>query len=434
MKRILSKWEKISIKYKLFSITTCLLLALALIIYLFLYFLLPTYYHDYKIDNLESSVSELIENSPRNNTDFLKGRLYYMAKEQNLSILLTNEYGQIVYGQKDMIIRHYNKYISEKISGSHLSGIYPYLDKKDEYPLSAILKTNDYNGNYKLEIIMPLQPIDDASYIIRTLIPYVVILAVVIAIIGAYIYSNVITKPLINIIESEREQENRRKEFVATISHELKTPITIISGQIEGMIYNIGKYKDRDTYLKKSYDATQELKILVDEMMEISKDEILEKDLNPTKLNISDLLIKLVKRQVFLIEDKHMKIILEIDEGIEVYADEEKITKAINNIINNAIKYSPQGENIIIRLYKTNKKNKYICLEIENTGTTIDESYLSKIFNPFFRVEKSRSRKTGGSGLGLYIVSQILKSHGFEYKIRNTENSVVFSILMDNFK
>lgn len=426
-----------SIKYKLFSITTSLLLALALIIYLFLYFLLPSYYHEYKINTLENSISDLAERSYKYDTDFLKTRLYKMAVEQNLSLLLTKDDGEYVFGQKDMILKQYNKYISERINGQYLVR----KNDKEEYTTSAIIYTNDYPSAYKLNILMPLQPIEDASNIIRTLIPYVVLLSIFIALIGAYIYSVVITKPLINIIESEREQENRRKEFVATISHELKTPITIISGQLEGMIYNIGKYKDRDVYLKKSYDATQELKDLVNEMMEVSKREILEQDLSLSKINISELLSKLVKRQAFLIEDKHLNTQLEINNNIEIYADEEKITKAINNIINNAIKYSPEGEDIIIRLYMRNNNKSYrrnnkniLYLEIENTGTRIEERYLSEIFNPFFRIEKSRSRKTGGSGLGLYIVSQILKSHGFKYSMKNKENSVVFTIQMENFK
>ena len=274
---------------------------------------------------------------------------------------------------------------------------------------------------------MTLQPVDEASDVISKLMPYIILIALLIGMIGAYIYSNVITKPLIEVIESEREAENRRKDFVATISHELKTPITIISGQLEGMIYNIGKYKDRDTYLQKSYDSVQELKDLVNEMMEVSKSEILITELKLTKVNFSELLNKLVHRQMFLIEEKYLNVDLQIQENISVKCDEEKVTRAINNIINNAIKYSPQGENIIVRLYKKTTKHK-VCLEIENTGITIDKQYLNQIFEPFFRIEKSRSRKTGGSGLGLYIVSQIFKSHGFEHSIKSKDNSVVFIV------
>ena len=120
------------------------------------------------------------------------------------------------------------------------------------------------------------------------------------------------------------------------------------------------------------------------------------------------------------------------------YINQEEYEKAINNIIINGIKYSPKDENLIVRLYKkgyknSKKNNQYRAyLEIENTGVTIDKKYLGEIFNPFFRIEKSRSRKTGGSGLGLYLVSQILKSHGYYHSLKNKENSVVFTIEFKN--
>ncbi|RDY23518.1 two-component sensor histidine kinase [Romboutsia maritimum] len=420
MKKIFNKWEQLSIKYKLFSITTGLLIALAMIIYLILYCLLPSYYHKYKIDILDKSLKTLQEDSGNYDTETLKMRLYYMSKDQNLVILLRDYTGRVVHGKNEILLSKYRNYILR-------SG-------KDEYRVSTFIKTRDSELPYNLDIIMPLQPIDEANSVIRNLMPYIIFVAAIIGIIGAYIYSKVITKPLINIINSEREEEKRRKDFVATISHELKTPITIISGQLEGMIYNVGKYKDRDIYLKKCYDSTQELKDLVNEMIEISKSEILERSLTLTTIEISTLLNKLVKRQLFLIEEKNISTILEIQDNLEIKGDKEKITKAINNIINNGIKYSPQGQSLIIRLYKKNSKSKRttsnkIYLEVENTGVTIEEQYLSEIFNPFFRIEKSRSRKTGGSGLGLYIVGQILKSHGFEYNIKNKSNCVVFSVI-----
>ncbi len=419
MKKIFSKWEKLNIKYKLFTITTGLLLALAIIIYLILYFLLPTYYYEYKIGNFEKSVASLKKESVFYTTDELKEKLHQLEASQNLSVLLTNQSGRRIYGRTELLILNHSKYI---------------INNSREYPKNITIYTKDSILPYNLSIVMPLQPIDEATEVIRNLMPYIIGVAILIAIIGAYIYTKVITKPLIDIIETEREAENKRKEFIATISHELKTPITIISGQLEGMIYNIGKYKDRDLYLEKSYDTTQELKELVNEMIEVSKCEILETDLTLDTVNLSNMVENIIKRQAFLIEDKNLNTVIDIEKDLYVKCDEDRIKKAISNIINNAIKYSPNKETIIVKLYTKSvkiarrKTDSKIYLEVENTGITIDKKYLNEIFKPFFRVEKSRSRKTGGSGLGLYLVSKILQSHGFKHNIKNKENSVIFTI------
>ena len=419
MKKIFSKWEKLNIKYKLFTITTGLLLALAIIIYLILYFLLPTYYYEYKIGNFEKSVARLKKESVFYTTDELKEKLHQLEASQNLSVLLTNQSGRRIYGRTELLILNHSKYI---------------INNSREYPKNITIYTKDSILPYNLSIVMPLQPIDEATEVIRNLMPYIIGVAILIAIIGAYIYTKVITKPLIDIIETEREAENKRKEFIATISHELKTPITIISGQLEGMIYNIGKYKDRDLYLKKSYDTTQELKELVNEMIEVSKCEILETDLTLDTVNLSNMVENIIKRQAFLIEDKNLNTVIDIEKDLYVKCDEDRIKKAISNIINNAIKYSPNKETIIVKLYTKSvkiarrKTDSKIYLEVENTGITIDKKYLNEIFKPFFRVEKSIFRKTGGSGLGLYLVSKILQSHGFKHNIKNKENSVIFTI------
>ncbi|MDB8792487.1 HAMP domain-containing sensor histidine kinase [Romboutsia sp. 1001216sp1] len=419
MKKIFSKWEKLNIKYKLFTITTGLLLALAIIIYLILYFLLPTYYYEYKIGNFEKSVARLKKESVFYTTDELKEKLHQLEASQNLSVLLTNQSGRRIYGRTELLILNHSKYV---------------INNSREYPKNITIYTKDSILPYNLSIVMPLQPIDEATEVIRNLMPYIIGVAILIAIIGAYIYTKVITKPLIDIIETEREAENKRKEFIATISHELKTPITIISGQLEGMIYNIGKYKDRDLYLEKSYDTTQELKELVNEMIEVSKCEILETDLTLDTVNLSNMVENIIKRQAFLIEDKNLNTVIDIEKDLYVKCDADRIKKAISNIINNAIKYSPNKETIIVKLYTKSvkiarrKTDSKIYLEVENTGITIDKKYLNEIFKPFFRVEKSRSRKTGGSGLGLYLVSKILQSHGFKHNIKNKENSVIFTI------
>ena len=250
---------------------------------------MPAYYHQYKIQVLQDSVKSIVDDSKFYDIDELQERLYFLGKKQNVAMILTNDKGYIIFGKNDQHIT--NKY----------AGNIPMSNQLKEYNIKATIKLKDSSELYHLEIAMPLQPIDEANTVLRKIMPFIIVAAFFIALLGAYIYSNTITKPLIQIINKEREEEKKRKEFIATISHELKTPITIISGQLEGMIYNIGKYKDRETYLKKSYDCTQELKALVDEMMEISKSEILEKDLKLEVINLSDLLKDLVNKQNYII-------------------------------------------------------------------------------------------------------------------------------------
>ena len=401
-----------NIKYKLFSITTALLVAIALLIYGMLYFLLPKYYHRYKIEALQDSVKQAVAAAENEDISRFEEDLYRMSKEQNLAILLRDQEGNIIYGKNEVVFLKYSKYLMNSLNS--------------EYRLSTEVNIKEMDESCVLDIIMPLQPINEANKVLRNLVPFTIFAAILIGILGAYIYSNTITKPLIEIIEKERREEENRREFIATISHELKTPITIISGQLEGMIYNIGKYKDRDKYLKESYTSTQELKDLVNEMIEISKTDIMSASFKPTTLSVKELVEVILKRQEFLIDEKNLKTRVAISSDAKINADKDKFSKALYNIINNAIKYTPEGENINIRFIE--RWFRPSILEVENTGITISDESLKNIFNPFFRVEKSRSRKTGGSGLGLYLTSQILAKHGFEYKMTNRGNAVLFTI------
>lgn len=409
MIKIRNKWKELAISTKIFLIITTLSIGLIVTIYLILYFLLPPYYEKYKVESINDRLTVLAARSRRDDLEGLKQHLYKISQRENVGVLLRDSNGKVEYGNKELSFLPYSNNIS---------------DSYENYQKTVALYIRDSDTPYYLDISMPLQPVDEATTVILDLMPIIIGVAIVLSIITSYAFSKWVTKPLIDIIESERMQEAKRKEFIATISHELKTPITIISGQLEGMIYNIGKYKDRDTYLQKSYDSTQELKTLVEEMIQVSKFEILEKKSESKEFDLNSLINKLIKRQMYLIEEKELKLDVKYQGEIFINADEERIAKAINNLINNAIKYSPENADLLIRLYK--KENA--ILDIENTGITIDEKHKDKLFKPFYRVEKSRNRKTGGSGLGLYIVSQILREHGFKYNIKNGKNSVIFII------
>ncbi len=232
---------------------------------------------------------------------------------------------------------------------------------------------------------------------------------------------NQANKKLKDDYEFEVKRQKQQKDLFVAISHELKTPITLLKNYIEGMIYNIGKYSDRDRYLKHANDITDALQSLVSEILDVTKLEDASNSLHIENVNIEAIINSccLMYEDLAISKDinfKHADI-----EQTYCMADKVLIKKAISNIINNAITHSPCNENVEVML----KEN---ILTVINTGTKINGEDIKDIFLPFYRTDKSRNRSTGGHGIGLYIVSTILSKHDFQYSIKNTDNGVCFII------
>ena len=249
-------------------------------------------------------------------------------------------------------------------------------------------------------------------------------------------------------MEQERELERRRMEFFAAASHELKTPVTILKGQIEGMEQNVGVYKDRDKYLARAREVTVTLQNMVQEILMISKMESCGFSLKKKELDLAELVRLQLADLTELFEQKNMKLEITLPDQCLCRADPVLMEAVLRNIFVNAVRYSPEKERIRVNLYKEIQENscegclrgsgnpvdakektqghKTVRLEVENTGVHIEETELSRVFDAFYRVDSSRNRKSGGSGLGLYIVRQILEQHGAGYELRNTDNGVLF--------
>ncbi|MDZ5010197.1 sensor histidine kinase, partial [Clostridium perfringens] len=135
-----------------------------------------------------------------------------------------------------------------------------------------------------------------------------------------------------------------------------------------------------------------------------------------------------IEKLIYIANEKYISLNLKISEEVYVQADEKLIKKAITNIINNSIIHTARNEKVFINLWIEKDE---VVLTVENTGIYIDETEFEKIFNPFYRIEKSRSRSTGGTGLGLYIVKTIFEAHGIEYKMSNTDSGVCFKIIFN---
>ena len=226
-------------------------------------------------------------------------------------------------------------------------------------------------------------------------------------------------------IDMERQLERQRVEFFSAASHELKTPITIIKGQLQGMLYQVGRYKDRETYLAQSLEVTDNLEKMVQELLTISRLDTPGYAFNPSPIHFD----KLIQDRLIANEDLFMQRELTVEKDISpevcISGDLQLLQKVVDNLLGNAAAYSPAGERIMVNVWQADEKAH---LTIENTGVHIPDEDIPKLFEAFYRVDQSRNRQTGGTGLGLYIVKTILDLHGAAIKIENTAQGVKVSV------
>ena len=223
-------------------------------------------------------------------------------------------------------------------------------------------------------------------------------------------------------VEHFQRLEAERRHFFAAVSHELKTPLTILKGQIENMMLGCGDYQDHEKYLPETLKTVEDMETLVLEILSVTKMESMNVKDTLQEVSLADTVDKVVRTLLPLVQDKDIQIHQNITTGRAVLIDPVLWSKALSNIIGNAVRYSPSGAEVSIFLRDGN------VLIIENTGVTIPEDDLPHLFMPFYRSDRSRNRATGGSGLGLYIVKTILNLHGMACCICNTQNGVAFEI------
>ena len=226
-------------------------------------------------------------------------------------------------------------------------------------------------------------------------------------------------------IDRERQLEHQRVEFFSAASHELKTPITIIKGQLQGMLYQVGRYKDRETYLTQSLEVTDNLEKMVQELLTISRLDTPGYAFNPAHIYFDKLIQDRLTANEDLFMQRELTVKKDISQEVSISGDLQLLQKVVDNLLGNAAAYSPAGECINVKLCQVAGK---VNLTIENTGVHIPDGDIPKLFEAFYRVDQSRNRQTGGTGLGLYIVKTILDLHRAAIKIENTPQGVMVSV------
>ncbi len=305
--------------------------------------------------------------------------------------------------------------------------------------------------------VIPLQPVDEAVRVIKNYIGYVFLAALVFVLFLSYIYSRMVTKPLIEInsaalrmsrfdfkarcgITSRDELGSlsnslntmssrldstvtELKEFVSNASHELKTPIAAMGVYVEALKDDIRSDK-RERYLDGLQREVEKMNTLVQNMLELSRMESDSPVLNKEIFDLGSLAVEIMEEFNSLIRDKEVRIHMQTgQESAVVLADRARLGQVIRNFMSNALRHVDNNGEIWISITK-GKNNVSFC--IENQGIGIPEEKMDRIWERFYRIEPSRARENGGTGLGLAISSKILQLHDAQFGVQNTERGVMF--------
>ena len=228
-----------------------------------------------------------------------------------------------------------------------------------------------------------------------------------------------------NEIALEKERERRRMLFFSGVSHELKTPISVVIGQIEGMRSEIGVYKDRDKYLAKCSNTLNELVSFINEILLVSHIDMGDMDRLET-VKIDSILDEEIAFYDGLINEKNIELEYDVPDNVDFRGNEKLLKKALGNILGNAFKYTPEGGRVLVELKKPDQESDRVILRVVNSPAHIDEQHLPHLFEAFYRADTTNK---DGSGLGLYITGMVMEMSGAEYEIKNIENGVEFTVI-----
>ena len=446
---------KSSLWLKIFLLLTTLLFAVSILLYGTIMAVMPASYKYALTSNYTEQVSRLIADLEHHDLDDATQKIYEFCINNNAGALLSGNQTSLSFGE----------------------GILDEQQREQNVFQTASASLALENGTYTLQITMSARAVNQLTETFWRLLPIVGIAVLAISLIASYFVTRLLTKPILEIsdiskrltsldmtwrcdtsrtdevgtlalnlntmaarldstlkelsaaneklqadIEQERRQEKLRVDFFRAVSHELKTPITVLKGELEGMIYQVGEYKDRDTHLRQSLRTVNDMELLVKEILSASRMAGSDFSLTLSDVDLSQLVRECCRKWQGAAEDREQRFQAEIEDGRTCQGDMALLQKAVSNIIGNAVAHSPSQAEISVTLAGN-------ILQVRNSGVSIDSANLEKIFEPFYRVDRSHNRNTGGSGLGLYIVKTILERHGFSFRMNSTDDEVCFTAI-----
>ena len=235
-------------------------------------------------------------------------------------------------------------------------------------------------------------------------------------------------------IEEKSKIDEMRKQFISDVSHELKTPIALIQGYAEGLVENINEDpENRAFYADVILDEANKMDRLVKQLLELMKLEYGKRDFNNEKFDIVELIKEVIRKSTVMLEENKIVTEFENTEPIYVLADEFYIEQVVTNYFTNAIKHAEEkdGEKKIRIQIENNIERNKARIAVFNTGENINEENLNRIWKRFYKIDSSRNREDGGTGIGLSLVKAIMNNYNNDYGVINKENGVEFYFDLD---
>lgn len=479
--------KKLKLFQKTYLFTMILMGIIIIISHTLLYMLLPTFYINKKQQDLENISRQLIEKLEDSDENASKSIAKDFANRYNVNISLTiKDETSVFEGIKQADVYIEPELLNEKpliipevekvINSEGVNNLTNKIEQNANYfkaKGNSIITNKKFNTlgniNGSVKIVMDLQSFKEARSIVFMILPYSIGISLVISLFASYVYVKIITDPIKEICEITKEMKDLNKDaycnintgdeiellatninslyktlwntihslkqeienvskseqskvdFLRSASHELKTPLMSIHIMLENMMLNIGKYKNHDVYLPKCKDAVVDLSNMVQEILDTSRLNTLSEHSEYKIINIKNVLEKTIEPYKITAKYKNINMSIDYSNSLNINTDESLLKKALSNIISNAVNYTDSGKNI--NIYFNNNS-----LIIENECEPISKEHLERIFEAFYRAEFDRNKNTGGNGLGLYIVKQILNTLDIPYSFDATETGMKFTM------
>ena len=483
-----------SVRFKLFFTMCVVILVIILSLVLINSIVLENFYIYSKTATIKQVYQKVNDyyNTENTNVD-LETELKKIAYKNNFDILIKTDTNLIIFTSdreflsSTYILKDINEIKSKSIEENETK-INVKVTTDEVNNISYMFLTGILDNGYVLYIRMPISPIEESVKISNTVLLMIGGITLVVAGIIASFISRKFTNPILqlndiankmakldfskkyritdtedeinelgrsintmsdkleatikelqkNNIELEKDIEEKskidemRKQFISDVSHELKTPIALIQGYAEGLIENVNSDEEsRKFYAEVILDETNKMDKLVKQLLELMKLEYGKREFDNEKFNINELINEVLRKCSVMINEKNIKVYFESKEPIYVYADEFYMDQIITNYLTNAIKHAEEVEKETKIEIKVEKVSNKIRVSVFNTGENIPEEDLQRIWGRFYKLDSSRNRQDGGSGIGLALVKAIMNNYQNEYGVKNKKNGVEFYFDMD---